>query len=278
MKNAFSVDLEDWFCVYNFRDAISMSQWDSCELRVRDNTRRLLDAFSKHSVKSTFFVLGWIADRCPELIAEICRQGHEIATHGYEHLYVRSSTPAQFESDLVRSIAAIEHAIDRKPRGYRAPSFSIDKSQTWVYDIMVKHGITYDSSVFPISFHPDYGYNRVPLTPYKIYENLYEFPMGCFHLGGVNLPCCGGGYFRMLPYGVTSFGIRKCNRENRPVVFYIHPWEIDPGQPRVKLPPLRAFRHYCNLDQTEKRLHKLLAEFEFDTVAAVLDSAIISRQ
>ncbi|MBD3346294.1 MAG: DUF3473 domain-containing protein [Chitinivibrionales bacterium] len=269
MKNAFSIDLEDWFCVNNLKEVIDYSSWDTKELRVVPNTRKLLSILDTHNVKCTVFVLGWIAERVPELIREIDEAGHEIATHGYAHLFVKEITPDIFEKDLKESLKMIRAAVDTEIRGYRAPSFSVKVEQKGIFDILARNGIRYDSSVFPIAFHPDYGNSLSCLSPFKVTEEIIEFPMGCFRQFGVNLPCCGGGYFRLLPYRFIAHGIRQCNKEGRPVVFYIHPWELDPGQPRVKLPAIKTFRHYYNLEKTEVRLNRLLSQFEFDTIRSV---------
>jgi polysaccharide deacetylase family protein (PEP-CTERM system associated) len=274
MKNALSIDLEDWFCVHNFADIIPFSAWDTKELRVRKNTELLLDILDRHSVKATFFVLGWIAKKAPDLIKEIAAAGHEIASHGYGHLLTKTLTPATFEKDLTSSLEAINACVPNQVIGFRAPSFSIDRTTLWVFDILTKYGIRYDSSIFPISFHPDYGERDGVLSIYKVTDSLTEFPMSCFKFMGMTIPCCGGGYFRLFPYGMIRFGIKKCNHENRPAVFYLHPWEIDPGQPRVtQIPRLKRFRHYYNIGKTAKRLDRLLSDFEFGTVAEVLGLA-----
>jgi polysaccharide deacetylase family protein (PEP-CTERM system associated) len=274
MKNALSIDLEDWFCVHNFAEVIPYSSWNARELRVEQNTRRLLDQLARHQVKATFFVLGWIADKTPDLIKEIAAAGHEIASHGYGHLLAKTLTPATFEKDLSASLEAIARCVPNKVLGFRAPSFSLDRTTLWVFDVLTKYGIRYDSSIFPISFHPDYGVRDGVLSIYKVTDSLMEFPMSCFKCMGMTIPCCGGGYFRLFPYSLIRFGIRKCNRENRPAVFYLHPWEIDPGQPRVtQIPRLKRFRHYYNIGKTAKRLDRLLSDFEFGTVAEVLGLA-----
>ncbi len=272
MKNAFSIDVEDWFCVNNFTKAIDYSQWDACELRVEQNTQRLLALLDKHSTKATFFILGWIAERCPGLVRRIAREGHEIATHGYAHIIVKEATPRQFEDDLVKSLKTIKNAVDTEIVGFRAPSFSVTADKPWIFEILAKHGIKYDSSIFPVGLHPDYAAAGSALSIYDITDDIVEFPMSCFKKFGLTFPCSGGGYLRIFPYGYTRYGIRQCHRDNRPAVIYIHPWEIDAAQPRVKdISLLKKIRHYVNLDKTEKRLERLLSEFEFTTCASVLD-------
>ncbi len=271
MKNAFSIDLEDWFCVYNFAQVINYSEWDRCELRVVQNTARLLTLLDKHETKATFFVLGWIAERCPDLIREIAAAGHEIATHGYGHIIVKDVTPEEFERDLVASLRAIQQCVNTDVIGYRAPSFSVVANKPWIFDILAANGIKYDSSIFPIGLHPDYAAAGTSLSVYNITESIVEFPLSCFRQFGITFPCSGGGYLRMFPYRYTAYGITRCNKDNRPAVIYIHPWEIDPNQPRMThVPLLKKIRHYVNLDKTEGRVDRLLSEFAFDTCASIL--------
>ena len=272
IKNAMSIDLEDWFCVNNLSHVIKREDWDNCELRVYASTKRVLDLFDKHKTKATFFVLGWIAERLPELIREIESKGHEIAVHGYNHLLLTEITCDQFDEDLARALEAINRCeIKQVPMGFRAPSFTVvEKTRDWALRTLEKYAFKYDSSVFPVGFHPDYGVANAPLDPYKITDALYEFPMSCLEMFGKRLPFSGGGYFRLFPYSYTKLCMRKCNALGRSAVFYLHPWELDPGQPKIKLPRSKALRHYYNLDQTEKRLDRLLGDFHFTTVKEVL--------
>jgi len=272
LKNAMSIDLEDWFCVHNLSGIIKREDWDNCELRVLESTRLILHLLEKHQTHATFFVLGWVADRLPELILEIEEKGHEIAVHGYDHLLLTEITPSEFEEDLVKALAAIQRCgVKQTPLGFRAPSFTVvEKTWTWALETLEKYGFQYDSSVFPIGFHPDYGVADAPLTPYKITEKLHEFPMSCLEVFGGRLPFSGGGYFRLFPYSYTKLCMKRCNAQGRSAIFYLHPWELDPGQPRIKLPRSKAIRHYRNLDQTEKRLDTLLGDFQFTTVREVL--------
>lgn len=273
MKNAISVDLEDWFCVHNLQGVIRREDWDSCELRVGESTRRLIALFDKHQTKATFFVLGWVAKRLPELIKELEDRGHEIAIHGYNHLLLTEITPSEFDEDLERALEVIARCgIRSQPLGFRAPSFTMVKStKEWALPLLEKYQFKYDSSVFPIGFHPDYGMVEAPLIPYKITPDLHEFPMSCLEIMGRRFPFSGGGYFRLFPYAYTKFCMRKVNDQGRPAVFYLHPWELDPGQPRIKnLSFSKRFRHYRNIDQTEKRLDQLLQDFKFTTVREVL--------
>ena len=270
MLNALSIDVEDWYCVYNLSGVIQKKEWHKYESRVLSNTEKLLSILKTHNTKATFFILGWIAEKYPAIVRKIDEEGHEIATHGYSHTLLTSLTPDEFDKDLARSIEIIKKCTNQDIIGFRAPSFSITAKTLWALDILVKHGIQYDSSIFPIGFHPDYGVNKSPLQPYQIGENIIEFPLSCFEVLGGRFPCCGGGYFRLFPYFYTRFGINQCNRNGRPVVFYLHPWEIDPDQPRVKLPFFKKIRHYSNLAETEKRLRRLLQDFRFATIKSVL--------
>lgn len=263
MRNRLSIDLEDWFCVSNFDAMIDRSSWDRCELRVVDSTRRLLELFEGRGVKATFFVLGWVAERAPALIREVANAGHEIACHGYGHQRLTQLDAPRFDADLGRSLTLLRALVEAPVIGYRAPSFSLTEQTLWAIPILRKHGIRWDSSVFPFGGHPEYGIAKAPLTPYRLAEDLVELPMSCVEFGGRRLPCTGGGYFRLYPYSLSAALIRRCNRAGRPVIFYAHPWEFDPGQPRMPLPLVKRFRHYNNLDRTLERLDRLLLEFEW---------------
>ena len=271
ITNALSIDLEDWFCVYNLSQVIRQEDWDRCELRVVESTRRILDLFARHDARATFFVLGWIADRVPHLIREVAEGGHEIADHGYSHTLITHMTESEFESDLLESLEALRRCgIREEVIGFRAPSFTIVKRTWWALRILEKHGFRYDSSVFPIGFHPDYGIGDAPMEPYSVTERLREFPMSCVEFMGRRLPCSGGGYFRLMPYAYTRWAIQSLNRRGRPVVFYLHPWEVDPGQPRMRLPLIKRIRHYYGLEQTEGKLGRLLSDFRFGALRDVL--------
>jgi len=273
MQNAISIDLEDWFCVHNLKGAIRREDWGACDLRVLQSTNRLLRLFEKHQTKATFFVLGWVAEQLPELIRELEDRGHEIAVHGYNHLLLTEITPREFDEDLARALEVIEQCgVRSRPVGFRAPSFTMVKTtKDWALPILEKYKFKYDSSVFPIGFHPDYGMVESPLSPYKITADLHEFPMSCLEVFGKRFPFSGGGYFRLFPYAYTKYCMQKVNEQGRPAVFYLHPWELDPEQPRVKnLSLSQRLRHYRNIDQTEPRLDRLLGDFEFTTIREVL--------
>jgi polysaccharide deacetylase family protein (PEP-CTERM system associated) len=271
MKNAFTIDLEDWFCAYNMTSVIPPSGWDQCELRVEANARRLLKLLETYGVHATFFVLGWIAEKVPALLMEIERQGHEIALHGYRHRLLTQMTPEEFTSDIERSILAVKASGVQQPLyGFRAPSFTVVRETTWALDILHDLGFKYDSSIFPTGMHPDYGIADVPLSPYAHANGLREFPMSVVDIAGRRVPFGGGGYFRLMPYSITSMLMNHLNAAGRPVAFYVHPWELDPGQPRMPLPRSKAFRHYYGLASTEKKLNRLLREFTFAPMKEIL--------
>ena len=277
MHNVMTVDVEDWFCVYNLSRLIRYADWDKCESRVERNTRRLLELFREHRVEATFFVLGWVADRFPELVREIERDGHEIASHGYSHRLLTFMTPEEFRADLHRSLEVLARTARQEVRGFRAPSFSLTRETLWAVDVLKESGIQYDSSVFPVAFHPEYGIAESELRPHQLAEGLLELPMGVTELLGLKLPCSGGGYFRLYPYRVTRWLMRKCNEQGRPVIFYLHPWELDPGQPRV--PGMGwpgRFRQYNNLESTEGRLSRLLSDFSFTSARKLLAEGQLS--
>lgn len=263
VQNVFSIDLEDWFCVQNLSGIIARDQWEKCEQRVEASTLRILDLLSRRKVEGTFFVLGWVAERYPDLIREVERRGHEIATHGYSHKLITHMSPDEFRADLERSLDVLSRLSSQPVIGFRAPSFSVTKKTWWALDIMQACGIRYDSSVFPIGFHPDYGVPDAPLRAHEVASKLLEIPMSCAEVGGRKVPCSGGGYFRLFPYQVTRMLMKKCNEQGRPVIFYLHPWEVDPGQPRVAMPAVKRFRHYNNLRRTMPRLEQMLDDFQF---------------
>ncbi len=270
MKNALSIDVEDWFCVSNLKRAIDYRDWGIQELRVVKNTRRILDLLSAHKTKATFFVLGWIAERVPELIYEIDQMGHEIATHGYSHTMITEMTPESFDEDLKKALHVTQKCTGHAILGFRAPSFTITPKTMWALDVLIENGIRYDSSVFPVSGHPDYGMFECPLQIHEIKPGLIEVPLSVVELFGRRIPCSGGGYFRFFPYTMTRSLMKTCNRRGRPVIFYLHPWEIDPDQPRVNLPLLKRFRHYNNLGKTFKRFDRLLGEFDFTSIREII--------
>jgi polysaccharide deacetylase family protein (PEP-CTERM system associated) len=274
--NAMSVDVEDYFQVSAFDGVVPRSAWETRESRVVRYTERLLAIFDQHAVRGTFFVLGWVAERFPALLRTIAAAGHEIASHGYGHGLVYDQSREAFREDIRRSKAVIEGACGVHVRGYRAPSFSITRRSLWALDVLIDEGFEYDASIFPIH-HDRYGIAASPRFPYRVERDagsLIELPGSTVALGALNLPVGGGGYFRLLPYAWTRHGIARLNRQDRqPAVFYIHPWEVDPAQPRISVGWLTRFRHYRNLDRTEARLHRLLRAFTFAPVRDVLMAA-----
>jgi polysaccharide deacetylase family protein (PEP-CTERM system associated) len=271
--NAMTVDVEDYFQVSAFERTVSPRHWDRFESRVEQNTDRLLAMFADADVTATFFILGWVAERFPSLVRRIATAGHEIASHGSAHRLVYEQTPAQFRDDVRRARAVLEATSGSPVLGYRAPSFSITRRSMWALDVLVEEGYVYDASVFPVR-HDRYGIADAPRHVHRISRDvgdLWEFPGSTIRYFGQNLPVAGGGYFRLLPYAWTRHGITKVNaRERKPVIFYLHPWEIDPQQPRMAGPWLSRFRHYRNLEKTEARLRRLLSEFRFGSAVSVL--------
>lgn len=274
--NAMTVDVEDYFHVSNFSAVVTPASWSTRESRVERNTDRLLQIFADAEVSATFFVLAWVAERCPDLVARISAGGHEVASHGYAHQLVYEQEPEVFRDDVRRSKALLEDVSGQRVDGYRAPSFSITAESLWALDILLEEGYRYDSSVYPIR-HDRYG---IPDSPRHIYAvrrpagTLIEMPASTVRIAGMHLPVGGGGYFRLLPYAWTQWGIERVNRvEERPAIFYLHPWEIDPEQPRLPASPLARLRHYSNLDRTEARLRQLLREFRFGPMRNLLGSA-----
>lgn len=274
--NAMTVDVEDYFQVSAFDEVVPRSRWDEMPSRVVANTERMLRVFAEHDVRGTFFVLGWVAERFPSLVALIADLGHEIASHGHSHRLIYDQTPRAFRDDVRRAKDVLEGASGQRVEGYRAPSFSITARSLWALDVLIEEGYRYDASIFPIR-HDRYGIPDSPRHPYVLPRNggaLVEAPGSTARIGPMNLPVGGGGYFRILPYAWTRWGIARLNaRERRPAVFYLHPWEIDPDQPRMHASLLSRFRHYRNLDQTEPRLRRLLSEFRFAPLRQVLAEA-----
>jgi polysaccharide deacetylase family protein (PEP-CTERM system associated) len=281
VANAMTVDVEDYFHVSNFDATVSRESWAGRESRVEANTDRLLGLFSAVNVSATFFVLGWVAERCPALVARIAAAGHELASHGYAHRLVYDQSRDAFRDDVRRAKAIIEDAGGQPVRGYRAPSFSVTRRSLWALDVLADEGHTYDSSIFPIR-HDRYGIPDAERHAFVVAHgaaSLVEVPASTVRLAGLNLPIGGGGYFRLLPYRWTEWGIGHVNAtEGRPAVFYVHPWEIDPDQPRLPAPWLSRLRHYRNLHRTEARLTRLMRRYRFGTMAQLIAAASLSGQ
>jgi polysaccharide deacetylase family protein (PEP-CTERM system associated) len=275
VMNALTIDVEDYFQVHAFETTISRSDWDRYSVRVIKNTQRVLNVLSDCNVKATFFFLGWIADAYPELVRSVADGGHEIATHGYWHELVYRQSPEEFEIDLKKSLDAIQRAVACTVLGYRAPAFSITNKSLWALDILQRHGLRYDSSIFPLAAHDRYGIPNAQRFAHRTDAGMWEFPISTIRLNRWNLPVAGGGYFRLYPTWLTRWAIRKINAEGQPAIIYLHPWEFDPEQPRIQnVSALSKFRHYVNLRQTEKRLRNLLQEFRFGPIREVFNESL----
>ncbi|WP_306095653.1 XrtA system polysaccharide deacetylase [Qipengyuania flava] len=269
--NGLSVDVEDWFQVGAFEHTIAREDWDGLELRVGDNVARILDLFDEAGVKATFFTLGWIAERNRAAMRAIVDRGHELASHGYDHARVFTLSRTEFAEDLAKSGAILEDAAGQAITGYRAPSFSIDARNRWAHEVLAEHGYAYSSSVAPI-VHDHYGWRDAPRFAFDPVpgSELVEIPVTTAILRGKRLAAGGGGFFRVLPYGFSRWAIRQVNAEGRPAVFYFHPWEVDPGQPRVAGAPLRSrLRHYTNLSRMAGKLSDLLGDFAWGRMDAL---------
>lgn len=266
-RNVFSVDLEDYYMVSGFSGAIRFEDWDRFEGRIEGSTEKLLDLLHRHDVRATFFVLGWVARKYPDLIRRIHSNGHEIASHGYNHKPVFGMTPEEFQRDMTLTRDILEDITSETVIGYRAPSYSITRESIWALGILIKLGFRYDSSIFPIH-HDFYGYPDFARSPVAVTVEgagkILEIPMSTIRILGRNIPVCGGGYFRLYPFAFTEWSIRHLNRqENLPAIFYIHPWELDEGQPKVNAGAIRTLRHRINIAKTESRIRELLNIFPF---------------
>ena len=278
MLNALTVDVEDYFQVTAFERHIRREEWGHYPLRVEQNTRKVLDLFDEFAVKATFFVLGWIAERAPQLVKEIQRRGHEIACHGYGHELVYRIGPKKFREDVALSRNLLQDICGEKIRGYRAPSYSITGKSLWALDILLEEGFTYDSSIFPV-FHDTYGIPDADRFPGNISCGsgiIREFPLTTLAMKLLGkeyrLPIAGGGYLRLFPSGLIGRWIDNVNKlEKQPAVLYFHPWELDPGQPRIRAAWKSRFRHYLNIDKTDGKLRNLLGKLKFGTMGEVLD-------
>jgi polysaccharide deacetylase family protein (PEP-CTERM system associated) len=274
IENAMTIDVEDYFHVAALSGAVARSDWERMEYRAEESTARILALFDEAGIKATFFVLGWVARRSPGLVRRIHDAGHEVASHGMDHQLVYLQSRSEFETETRDAKALLEDIIGEPVIGYRASTYSITKKSLWALDVLCEAGFRYDSSIFPIR-HDLYGIPDAAAEPSLIKApsggKIVEFPMSTVTMLGVRLPVSGGGYFRLFPYWPTRAGLRKVNRSlKRPFVFYLHPWEIDPDQPVVKVGWRSRLRHYTNLSRTEGRLRRLASEFRFATLKAVL--------
>ncbi len=272
LVNALTIDVEDYFQVSAFDGHVHRDAWERMPSRVEHNVEQLLQLLDDHRARATFFTLGWVAQRHPSLVRRIVGQGHELASHGFGHRRASELDHAAFSDDIRRAKAVLEDISGTPVIGYRAPSFSIGKRNLWAFDCIAAAGYRYSSSVYPVR-HDHYGMPDAPRFPYRVRDGLMELPVTTTRLFGRNLPAGGGGYFRLAPYHVSRWAIARVNRlEQRPAIFYFHPWEIDPEQPRVEGIGLKTrFRHYLNLHRTKARLKRLLSDFEWDRVDRVFD-------
>ncbi|MDO6425482.1 DUF3473 domain-containing protein [Thalassotalea sp. 1_MG-2023] len=268
--NAMTVDVEDYFHVSAFENIITKDNWSQYEMRVEENTFKLLELFAKYDAKSTFFTLGWVAEQCPNLIKEIVAQGHELASHGYAHKRALEMTKEEFFQDVDRSKKALEDISGTAIKGYRAPSFSVKDQNTWVYDILVELGFEYSSSTYPIE-HDLYGVPDWPRFIYQRPEGITEIPIPTIRHNGTNTGIGGGGYFRLYPYWMSKKRIEKyLSIEQQPYSFYFHPWEIDAQQPKVAGASLKSkIRHYINLSRMAGKVERLLQDYQWDTMENV---------
>ncbi|AEH44581.1 polysaccharide deactylase family protein, PEP-CTERM locus subfamily [Thermodesulfatator indicus DSM 15286] len=273
MINALSVDVEEYFQVVAFAKVVKPEDWDVFPPRVEKNTKLVLDLLAEEGVKATFFCLGWVAKKYPALIRLIAQAGHEVASHGVSHKPLFEMTPEEFRKEARESKKVLEDIAGQEVLGFRASTYSVTRKTIWALKILAEEGYAYDSSIFPI-YHDLYGIPSAPRRPFVIKEhNLKEFPVSTARLGKMNIPVAGGGYFRLFPYFLTRYLLKRVNKKEKlPFVFYVHPWEFDPSQPRIKAPLKSRFRHYQNLSKTKKRFHKLLKDFSFAPLKEVLKS------
>jgi polysaccharide deacetylase family protein (PEP-CTERM system associated) len=280
VRNALTVDVEDYYHVSAFEARIKRTDWDQFESRVANNTLRLLDLLGARGVQATFFVLGWVADRYPWLVQRIHTAGHEIGCHSYWHRLVYQQTPQAFRTDLRRARDTLQEITGEAVIAYRAPSFSITQHSLWALDILIEEGFGIDSSIYPI-LHDRYGMPGVPCRPHRVNRpvgSVCEFPLPVYGCLGFPVPVGGGGYFRFFPYAFTRNALSSINQAGLPFVFYLHPWELDPDQPRLKAGLVSRFRHYCNLHRTEARLQALLGDFQMTTLSDCLAEALPDYQ
>ena len=270
ITNAMSVDVEDYFQVSAFESCINRDDWDTFPVRIEQNIARILVLFKQHRVIATFFILGWIAERYPQLVREIASAGHEIASHGYAHQRATFQTNAEFRQDIRSAKQLLEDLTGAQVTGYRAPSYSINQSNLWAHDEIEQAGYLYSSSIYPVK-HDLYGFPSAPRHIFSCRENLQEIPVSTLSLAGRNWPIGGGGYFRFYPYCLSRWAINRVNRqEGKPVIFYFHPWEIDTQQPKQTQAGLKSkFRHYLNMHKMHGRIDRLLGDFSWGRVDQV---------
>jgi len=265
LVNALTIDVEDYFHVWALAPYIPRAQWEHLPSRIERNVALLLDLLEHSGAKATFFTLGWVAERHPTVVRRIVEQGHELASHGYAHRAATEQQPGQFRSDIQHAKAILEDIGGVEVKGYRAPSFSVGPRNPWAFDCIAEAGYQYSSSIYPVR-HDHYGVPDAPRFAHRLKNGLLELPISTVRLFERNWPAGGGGYFRLLPYSVSRWSLKRVNViERQPAVFYLHPWELDPEQPRVaNASPKARFRHYLNLGRTGARLRRLLSEFHWD--------------
>jgi len=280
LLHALSFDVEEYWQVANLRGHFARSDWDRVPSRLEIGMGRILDCLARGRARATFFWLGWVAERHPELVRRCLEEGHEVASHGFEHEFLQDLGPEGLDADLARTEEALEAAGAPRPAGFRASTFTLTRATWWAFDVLVRRGYRYDSSVHPIH-HPVYGVPGfepgISAVAASGGGRVLELPVSTFPLLGRNWPVGGGGYFRLLPGAVLRAAVRSLERRGRPACIYLHPWELDPDQPLVAAPPLKRFRHYLNLDRTLPRLERLLQGFRFGTLSEVLDEHGDSR-
>lgn len=279
ITNALTIDVEDYFQVSAFAPYIRRDEWDARECRVERNVDRILALLAEREVQATFFTLGWVAERYPQLVRRIVAGGHELASHGYGHQRASELDEAAFRDDVVRAKAILEDIAGAPVLGYRAPSFSIGHGNLWAFDVLAAAGYRYSSSIYPIA-HDHYGMPDAPRFAHRTASGLLEVPVTTLRMGGRNWPSSGGGYFRLLPYAMSRWMIRRVNADDRAsAIFYFHPWEIDPGQPRIAgIDAKTRFRHYVNIPRMESRLRTLLADFRWGRMDRIfLQAAVAAR-
>ena len=277
MKNILSFDIEEHFQVSGLAAAVSRDDWEKHDSRVENSTRTILELLKRHNIKATFFILGWIAERHPALVEQIAKDNHEIASHGYDHKLIYDMSTEQFREEMAKTSELLESLSGQKIIGHRAPSFSLGLKDTDKFRILKKLGFKYDSSLFPMKHFRYADAQSAPLAPFDITDNgevlLKEFPLTVVEYFGKRIPAAGGGYFRLFPGFLINMSIRKTIADNRPVIVYLHPWEFDPGQPRIQGASRgNTFRHYINLNKTASKLEKILQRYEFTSFRKVLES------
>lgn len=273
--NALSFDVEEWFHCTHLEKYIHRSEWEDYESRIENSIQSILTLLKKKQTYATFFVLGWVAQRHPQVIKRIADQGHEIATHGWSHLRAAQQSPAEFEAELKKSKDLLQGITGQPISGHRAACFGLTSKTQWIIDVLLKVGFTYDSSIFPI-IHDKYGMVKTPRFPYLLREQkgerLLEFPLSTLKFLGMNIPFAGGGYLRLYPYFLTRYFISRLNQAGQPAMIYLHPPELDPGQPKLKVDPINNFRIYVGINNNFRKLERLLGDFRFAPVKEVLST------